>query len=133
MSGSVRAALVSLLLSSMAVLAVSVAQAAGHAPPEFELADTDASGTVDVEEYRARMIVVFSVLDENGDGHLVREEVPDDRVHVFAVVDVDDNGRVILREYLLYVMPKFWNYDLDDDGVLTPEEVEAANQREDAS
>jgi len=117
----------------MTILGVSVAQAASHAPPEFELADTDASGTVDVEEYRARMIVVFSVLDENGDGHLVLEEVPDDRAHVFAVVDVDDNGRIILREYMLYVMPKFWDYDFDGDNVLTPAEVEAANEREDAS
>ena len=133
MSQALRSAVITVLLTALSGFGIPVAQAAGHEASEFELTDTDGSGSIDVEEYRARQIVVFSALDENGDGFIVLAEVPADRKDVFAVVDTDSNGRIILREYLTYIMPRFWKADYDASNVLSPAEVKAADDREAAT
>lgn len=97
---------------------------------EFKLTDTNGDGAVDVEEYRARVLVIFSALDKDGDGFLVIADVPDDRKDVYGVVDEDGNGRVTLREYMLYVMPRFWMSDYDGDNTLSKAEVKAADEQE---
>ncbi len=142
MSGMVRSALVTILLAAWSVACAtqgttpapaSKASVPDSMASEFDVTDADGNNAIDVEEYRYRMLVVFTALDENGDGFIVLAEVPKDRKDVFPVVDLDGNGRVILREYMLYVMPRFWKADYDGNNVLTRPEVKAADARDVAS
>ena len=96
----------------------------------FEHADVDQNGSVDVEEFRARHIEIFVLMDANGDGFVVLAEVPDEHKGKFEAVDEDKDGRVDLHEYLVFVMPAFWlEYDTNKDNLLSLDEVEAAAAR----
>ena len=133
MSETFRSVLVALLFTLLSGLGIPGAQAAADTASAFELTDADGNGSIDVEEYRARQLLVFSALDQDGDGFIVLAEIPKDRKDVFAVVDTDGNKRIILREYMLYIMPRFWKADYDGNNVLSPAEVKAADEREAAS
>ncbi len=96
----------------------------------FERADLDNDGDVDIEEFRGRKIEVFMLIDANGDGFIVLAEVPAEHKDKFPKVDEDNDGRVDLHEYLVFVMPAFWlEYDLNNDALLTLDEVEAAAKK----
>lgn len=133
MKDALRVGLVAGLATVLTVFGGQVARAAEPATTAFGLADTDGNGTIDVEEYRGRMLEIFVVLDANGDGYLVVAEIVDDHKEMFPVVDSDGNDKVSLREYLVFVMPRFWKADYDGDNVLSLPEVGAADRREAAS
>ncbi len=99
----------------------------------FALADENANGIVDVEEYRNRMIVIFMALDEDKDGFLVKSEVPDAREAALSSADTGGDGRISIREYLVFVMPEFWQADIDGDNVLSLTEVLVADKRAEAN
>ena len=109
------------------------AQSANPVTASFALADADANGVVDVEEYRDRIIVIFVALDTNNDGYLIESEVPDARKDVFPVADADSDGELGLREYLVFLMPRYWKADYDGDNVLSLPEVIASDRREAAN
>ena len=118
------------LCAVLAAFVIPLAQAADPSTTAFALADEDADGVINVEEYRNRMIVVFVALDEDGDGYLVESELPDGQKDVFPVADANGNGKLGLREHLVFIMPRFWKADYDGDNVLSLPEVTVADKRE---
>ena len=97
---------------------------------DFEKTDANKSGSIGLEEFRGRMIVVFKALDLDKDDFIELAEVPSDRRYLFPDVDSDNNGRVDRTEFIAYTIPRFRESDANKDGLLTPEEVEAADQLE---
>ena len=97
---------------------------------DFEKTDTNKSGSIGLEEFRGRMIVVFKALDLDKDDFIELAEVPSERRYVFPDVDSDNNGRVDRTEFIAYAIPRFKESDTNKDGLLTPEEAEAADQLE---
>ncbi len=100
-----------------------------NAPSAFDLTDQNGDGEVDKEEYRVRMLVVFEILDADEDGLIELPEVPDGHKQSFAVADTDRKPGVNLDEHLAFARSLFERADMDKDGVLTPGEVQSANER----
>lgn len=101
----VSAACAALLATSGAVLAQS---GASLTPDQLRHLDTDKSGGVSQQEYRAFMETSFARLDANGDGSLTRQELPQEVSDAqFAAMDADKNGRISRQEFLGQVMRDF--------------------------
>ena len=80
--------------------------------------DANKDGLVSREEYRLAWKNQFLVLDQNGDGKLVREEWSNS---VFETFDKDHSNSVDTEEWDEANLVSFDNYmDLDKDGVATP-------------
>ena len=94
---------------------------------EFKKTDADKSDSINIEEFRGRMVVVFKELDLNKNEIIELAEVPPDRRYLFPDVDSDGNGSVDRPEFIAYVVPRFEESDTNKDGLLTLEEAETAD------
>ncbi len=120
-----------LVLAAMPVAAPSQAQDSQAAVPDgFAKTDTNQSGEVDPDEFRARILEIFQILDANQDGRIELLEVPARRRQVFPSVDTDRSGGVDQAEFMAFVMPRFASADTDKNGLLTATEVQAADEFE---
>jgi hypothetical protein len=118
------------ILASLAIvvtLGVAVGPAAGQQrvpPSPFDLTDTNKDGRITPEEYRARMVEVFFLLDRNKDGSLVRDEIPGASEAAFRAADTSGDGRLSVPEYQNARMRDYAAADANKDGGLTRNETE---------
>ena len=114
---------------TVAVLPARADDAAPKHDPRVAFAETDINqdGVVDHAEFQARITEVFFSADRNKDGFLDPQELkqlafPDD----FTADDKDRDGRVSMREFLRVRFHDYEVADVDQDGVLSLDEVVAA-------
>jgi len=130
----------SILIVAAAVALTGLASRAADAPAThdpkydpraaFEQTDTNHDGVVDHEEFQQRLTDVYFGADVNKDGFLDPKELtalsfPED----FTTDDKDKDGRVSMHEFFRVRFRSFEDADLDDDGVLSREEVIAAFEK----
>ncbi len=119
-----------LVLAAIPVAAPSQAQdKQAFVPDGIAKTDTNQSGEVDPDEFRARILEIFQILDANQDGRIELLEVPARRRQVFPSVDTDRSGGVDQAEFMAFVMPRFASADTDKNGLLTAAEVQASASR----
>jgi Ca2+-binding EF-hand superfamily protein len=91
----------------------------------FQETDTNHDGSIELDEFSARLIDVFFMGDTNKDGKLSKEEY--DAVVViredFSAADHDKDGFVSRTEFIRARLPLFQQADKNEDGVLSLEEV----------
>ncbi len=88
----------------------------------FSVADRDANGAVNVDEYVAYFVAAFRALDDEGKGHLVASDFERFDPARFAAADRDGDGRISLGEAVAERMTLF--FDLaGSDGVITLKEL----------
>ncbi len=75
------------------------------------------------------MMVIFEILDADEDGLIELSEVPDRHKQAFPEADTDGKPGVNLDEHLAFTRSLFDRADTNKDGVLTPAEVQRANER----
>ena len=114
---------------TLAVLPARADDAAPKHDPRVAFSETDINqdGVVDHAEFQMRITEVFFSADRNKDGFLDPQELkqlafPDD----FTADDKDRDGRVSMREFLRVRFHDYDVADVDDDGVLSLDEVVAA-------
>jgi Ca2+-binding EF-hand superfamily protein len=127
----------SLLLSCLAIGCLlafvpvdsACAQAAGES---FSTSDLDKNGRIDRAEYQRRMVEVFYFADKNKDGVVTIEEIAAIETvdeAAFKTADRDGGGKLTVNEFVAYRMIQFDEADVNNDGVLTIEEVQAWEKR----
>jgi hypothetical protein len=115
----------SLLIAITLGGALGPAQGQPRVPPSpFDLTDTNKDGRITPEEYRARMVEVFFLLDRNKDGSLVRDEIPGASEAAFRAADTSGEGRLSVPEYQNARMRDYAAADANKDGGLTRNETE---------
>ena len=88
----------------------------------FAVADRNADGVVDVDEYVAYFVEAFRARDADGRGYLTIDELRDVDPARFAAADRNGDGRISLGETVAERMIVF--FDLaSDDGVIRLEEL----------
>jgi Ca2+-binding EF-hand superfamily protein len=109
-----------LLLASALTLALSPSRAASI----FSGIDTNADGTIDLDEAKAAASKVFDQLDTNHDGTLDRAElrgrIPD---RDWKIADPDSDKTLTKEEYLNYVEYAFKRADTNGDGKVDAKEA----------
>ena len=86
----------------------------GHPTPD---------GRITPEEYRARMLEVFFLLDRNKDGALVKDEIPGASDAAVRAADRNGDGRLSVPEYTDARMNDYAAADQNRDGALTRNET----------
>ena len=120
---------ISCALAALALCAgTASAQQRAYDPKQaFKEADTNHDGSIELDEFSARLVDVFFMGDANKDGKLSKEEY--DAVVViredFGAADRDGDGFVSRTEFVRARLPLFKQADTNDDGVLSIEEVTA--------
>jgi Ca2+-binding EF-hand superfamily protein len=106
-------------------------------PPWFKEVDTDQDGQISLREWldAGKPLDEFRDYDLNEDGFITAQEVlrkekkanrlPDGLPSWFQDLDTDEDGQISLREWLDggKTLREFRTYDLNDDGLITAEEV----------
>jgi Ca2+-binding EF-hand superfamily protein len=121
------------MLSRRSILLISTAFFAGgsaHSVAAFrgnaiKMFDTDADGTLDLDEVKKAATALFVRLDRDRDGTLDRRELAG-RVSAreFAAADPDHDGTLSLDEYLAIVQLRFNAANRDNDGTLDAVELD---------
>jgi Ca2+-binding EF-hand superfamily protein len=100
---------------------VSEAMSASAAIRAF---DTDADGTVDLQEVKKAAAALFDRLDRDKDGTLERRELGGRlSARDFAAANPDKDGTLTKDEYLALVERRFRAADPDGDGTLDAKEL----------
>jgi EF hand len=118
------AALTATLLIGAGLLSEARAQTGDDA--DFEATDLNDDGTVDREEYHRRMMDTLYFADDDKDGVLTTDELPDAEPGRFEAADTDADGTVSTDEFIESRFEDFEAADQDDSGSLSAEEVHAA-------
>jgi hypothetical protein len=102
----------------------------------FKDADTNGDGAVSRAEYAAARMARFDKLDRNGDGSISRDDFGrlirlaprlGRRIDMLlAAADTNYDGRVSRAEYGAMPMPLFDRLDLNHDGRIDSQELDAA-------
>jgi Ca2+-binding EF-hand superfamily protein len=99
------------------------ALAASHGDA-IKMFDTDADGTLDLNEVKKAASALFARLDRDHDGTLDRRELAGRMsAREFAAADPDHDGTLSLDEYLAIVEQRFHAADPDGDGTLDAKEL----------
>jgi hypothetical protein len=114
-----------------AVFAFVVATAAAASGPawaqsDFEQADKNHDGKIDLQEFVERQVEIFFFLDVNKDGRLVPEEIVGVDLERFHAADRNGDGSLSVAEFLEARSIDFDNADQDHDATLSLTEIEAA-------
>ena len=105
--------------------------------------DADQNGSISAEEAAAHAEAMFALMDVNGDGVMVADEMGAGRMGLmnpwgtpqlmqerhaarFAARDTDGNGEVTMAEFLAAEKAQYEAADSDGDGKVTPWELRAA-------
>src|SRR6201992_3652727 len=115
----------SILLISTAFLAGGSASAlAGPHGDPIKMFDTDADGTLDLDEVRKAATALFARLDRDHDGTVDRRELAGRlSPRELAAADPDHDGTLTLDEYLAVVEQRFNAANPDGDGTLDAKEL----------
>ena len=114
------------LATGVLFTAAASAQQRAYDPKQaFQETDANHDGSIELDEFSARLTDVFFMGDTNKDGKLSKEEY--DAVVViredFSAADHDKNGFVSRNEFIAARLPLFKQADKNGDGVLSIEEV----------
>src|SRR5262249_46083856 len=109
----------------VAAIATAVCGAA-WAQSDFEVADRNHDGKIDLQEFMGREVEVFYFDDANRDGRLTIEELKGVDPARFHAADKNGDGSLSLDEFLAARIIDFQNADQDGDGSLSPAEVSGA-------
>jgi len=120
-----------MMLSRRSILLISTACLAGGAsalaaPPSnpIKMFDTDADGTLDLDEVKKAAAALFARLDRDHDGTVDRRELAGRlTAREFAAADPDHDGTLSLDEYLAIVQQRFNAANRDNDGTLDAKEL----------
>ena len=117
----------SILLISTAFLAGgSTSALAARRGNAIKMFDTDADGTLDLDEVKKAAAAMFARLDRDHDGTLDRRELAGRlSAREFAAADPDHDGTLSLDEYLAIVQQRFNAANRDNDGTLDAKELNA--------
>lgn len=116
-------ALLALLLVGTALLPDARAQIAAES--DFEATDLNNDGVIDREEYYRRMMDTMFFADDDADGMLTPDELPETDPAAFAAADTDGDGTLSREEFMDSRFADFEAADQDDSGTLSPAEVDA--------
>jgi Ca2+-binding EF-hand superfamily protein len=120
------------MLSRRSILLISTAFFAGGSAPAFafrgnpiKMFDTDADGTLDLDEVKKAASALFARLDRDRDGTLDRHELAGRlSARELAAADPDHDGTLSLDEYLAIVQQRFSAANRDNDGTLDAKELD---------
>jgi Ca2+-binding EF-hand superfamily protein len=120
------------ILAGLAIVAIAiltdirldVARAQTPQPNVFDVTDTNHDGKITPDEYRARMVEVFFLLDRNKKGYLVKDDIPDVSDEAFRSANKKGDGKLSLEEYQDARMKDFDAADKAYKGFLTREDTE---------
>jgi Ca2+-binding EF-hand superfamily protein len=94
--------------------------------------DTDHDGKISRVEFDAESAALFKRLDKNGDGKIASDEVParhwGGKGPMFGQMDTDKDGKVTKAEFTAAEDKIFQKLDANGDGVITPDEMQAAHR-----
>jgi Ca2+-binding EF-hand superfamily protein len=113
-------------------LALAQTPIAGQADwrARFQAHDWNKDGRVDRAEFQEWMTEVFYIRDKDRKGYLVIEDVRDQmQSEVFKAVNRKGDGKLVLREFLNALFVDFDAADVERNGALTVEEIEAYIRR----
>ena len=115
----------SILLISTAFLAGASASAlAAPRGNPIKMFDTDADGTLDLDEVKKAAAALFARLDRDHDGTVDRRELAGRlSARELASADPDHDGTLSLDEYLAIVEQRFNAVNHDSDGTLDAKEL----------
>ncbi len=116
-----------LALGAAAPLATAHAQQAGVIQEQamtaaFKSGDVDNDGSIDIDEYVAYSIGLFSAADKNRDRFLTPEEAGTSAAQ-FRAADRNNDGKLSLGEVVASKVVDFFEIDVDRDGVITMREI----------
>ena len=96
----------------------------------FQAHDRNKDGRVDRSEFQEWMTEVFYIRDKDRKGYLVIEDVRDQmNLEVFKAVNRKGDGKLVLREFLNALFVDFGAADVNGNGAVTVEEIEAYIKR----
>ncbi len=95
----------------------------------FAIADADGDGKVTQAEYRLRIMFVFDSKDVDRNRALSENEIPILNRSVFVAADTDGNGKLSAFEFNQADFAKFENFDENQDGVITFDELLSFRKR----
>jgi Ca2+-binding EF-hand superfamily protein len=117
----------SILLISTAFLAGGSASASARTARRgnaIKMLDTDADGTLDLDEVKKAAAALFARLDRDHDGTVDRRELAGRlSARELASGDPDHDGTLSLDEYLAIVQQRFNAANHDSDGTLDAKEL----------
>jgi hypothetical protein len=114
-------------LAAALFVAIALVQGAGAqvAQSDFATSDLNEDGAVDREEYHRRMMDTMFFADEDGDGMLTPDELPDADPAALQAADRNGDGMLSNEEFMDSRFEDFDVADQDGDGTLSPAEVDA--------
>ena len=116
------------ILAGLVIMAAFLAPTDGRAqmpqPTVFDVTDMNHDGKITPDEYRARMVEVFFLLDQGKKGYLVKGDIPGVNDEVFRAANKKGDGKLSLEEYLDARMKDFEAADKGHKGYLTREDTE---------
>ena len=80
-------------------------------------------------ELRINVIGAFDGLDRDRDDSLSPSEIPGVAKKLFMATDSDKNGRLSVFEYFKVEFLRFENYDVNRNGFITAQEIDAYRRR----
>lgn len=120
------------MLSRRSILLISTAFLAGGSASArtarrgnaIKTLDTDADGTLDLDEVKKAAAALFARLDRDHDGTVDRRELAGRlSARELAAADPDHDGTLSLDEYLAIVQQRFNAANHDSDGTLDAKEL----------
>ena len=113
-----------ILLISTAFLAGGSTSALAAPRNPIKMFDTDADGTLDLDEVKKAAAALFARLDRDHDGTVDRRELAGRlTAREFAAADPDHDGTLSLDEYLAIVQQRFNAANRDNDRTLDAKEL----------
>lgn len=94
-------------------------------PSNFSVTDLNDNGEIDREEYHRRMMDTQYLADDDKDGMLSMDELPQADPGMFRAADGDRDGMLSTSEFMNSRFADFDAADQDGSGTLSPAEVDA--------
>ena len=111
-------------------LAQSPMTGQGDWKARFQSHDRNKDGRIDRAEFQEWMIEVFYIRDKDRKGYLVIDDVRDQmRSEVFRAINRKGDGKLSLQEFLNALFVDFDTADVNKNGAVTVEEIEAYIKR----
>jgi Ca2+-binding EF-hand superfamily protein len=113
-----------LITSAMLLMGEETSALAASRGNAVKMFDTDADGTLDLNEAKKAASALFARLDRDHDGTVDRRELAGRlSTREFAAADPDHDGTLSLEEYLAVVEQRFRAANPDGDGTLDAKEL----------